>query len=422
MWKLLFTVLLTVGTEYLALYWTGCKKADLLSTAMSALFCICGCFAGNFIDPVPALLSALSASVTAFIIISVFRRNLKQAVPTAALMIEASFLYIPFADKNIWQYACAGLAILFITGYGGIYSFADKLEENWFSDLYDRNKKLYILLTLLPLIGAASGFGLSLAIASDSLLKLIIEISVLLLIIANTLILQRLAYCCYKARKDNITMEEWQRGARDYMNTIRSQRHDFNIHLHAIDGLIESGEFNECRTYISKMVEDANDVNDIMPVYDAMTGSMLYNMRHTAQNLGTNIYYDIKYDMKNVMCNAYECNKIIGNLIQNAIDASVSDEAKKHGIHVHIFKHTGNTIISVSNYFDGDPDSILSAFDLNYSTKKHHEGIGLSMVEKTLKKYGGKVFVEFLDKEITFIAHIPNKYLMEEKDDPNSIA
>lgn len=99
------------------------------------------------------------------------------------------------------------------------------------------------------------------------------------------------------------------------MNTIRSQRHDFNLHLHAISGLVNSGEYEKCNEYVQKLVADANAVNDIMPVNDAVVGSMLYNMREEARRCGSDIIYHITYDMENILCNGFECNKIIGNLL-----------------------------------------------------------------------------------------------------------
>lgn len=146
--------------------------------------------------------------------------------------------------------------------------------------------------------------------------------------------------------------------------------------------MIENDDYENCKSYVKDMVQEAAAVNDIMPVYDAVIGSMLYNMRKAARLKGTDIEYDIKYDMKNIICNAFECNKIIGNLIQNAIDAVNTEEELEYGIRVAVFKRHGNTVISVSNLFDGDSDRIMQAFDMNYTTKRNHDGIGLSAKEK----------------------------------------
>lgn len=204
-------------------------------------------------------------------------------------------------------------------------------------------------------------------------------------------------------------MAQWQQESRDYMNTIRSQRHDFNLHLHAISGLLGSGQYGQCGDYVRKLVAEANAVNDIMPVSDAVVGSMLYNMREEARRRGSDIIYDITYDMAGVLCNGFECNKIIGNLLQNALDALRSPEDKAYGIRLSIFKRRGNTVAICENRFTGDPDRIARVFEPGYSTKKGHEGIGLSMVLRTVRLYGGRIYPEFDAGVIRFVVNIPNK-------------
>lgn len=205
---------------------------------------------------------------------------------------------------------------------------------------------------------------------------------------------------------DNMT--EWNKGVGDYMNVIRSQRHDFNLHLHAISGLIAREDYAACKTYVDNLVHSANEVNDIMPISDAMIGSMLYNMRNEARKIGSDIVYDITYDMSDVACNGFQCNKIIGNLLQNAIDAIQSDEDKAFGIKMCVFKRRGNSVITVENRFVGDKQKITRAFEAGYSTKKNHEGIGLPMCKKTVESYGGRIYPEFTEDTIKFIVNIPN--------------
>ncbi len=138
-------------------------------------------------------------------------------------------------------------------------------------------------------------------------------------------------------------------------------------------------------------------------------------MRKAARLKGTDIEYDIKYDMKNITCNSFECNKIIGNLIQNAIDAVNTEEELEYGIKVFVFKRHGNTVISVSNLFDGDSERITRAFDMDYTTKKNHDGIGLSMIKRALAKYYGRIYVEMDDRVVSFIVNIPNKINFDEE-------
>ena len=210
---------------------------------------------------------------------------------------------------------------------------------------------------------------------------------------------------------------DWQRESREYMNTIRSQRHDFNLHVHALTGLMDSGDYEECRAYLHRMAAEAADVNDIMPVNDAVVGSMLYRMREKARSQGTDIIYRITYDMSDTLCSGFELNKIIGNLLQNAIDAVVTEEDKTYGIHMSLFRRRGNTVITVENRFVGDRSQIQRAFEVGYSTKKHHEGIGLSMVQRTLKLHGGRIYPEFEGDRLRFVVNIPNRIRLDGTDE-----
>lgn len=208
--------------------------------------------------------------------------------------------------------------------------------------------------------------------------------------------------------------ERWQSESRDYINTIRSQRHDFNLHLHAISGLLATGSWDECSRYVSDLVAEAGDVNDIMPVSDAVVGSMLFNMRQEARRRGSDITYDITYDMADTLCSGFACNKIIGNLLQNAIDALHTPEDRACGIRLSIFKRRGNTVIISENRFTGDPAAIASVFEPGYSTKKGHEGIGLNMALRTAAACGGRIYPEFDGELIRFVVNLPNKVNLPE--------
>ena len=216
-----------------------------------------------------------------------------------------------------------------------------------------------------------------------------------------------------RLREENAQMNRWHAESRDYMNTIRSQRHDFNLHMHAISGLIGSGQYEECGTYVQKLVANAASVNDIMPVADAVVGSMLYNMREEARRRGSDIQYSITYDLADIVCSGFECNKILGNLLQNAIDALQTPEDKACGIRMRIFKRRGNAVVTVENRFSGDPAQIAAAFEAGHTTKKNHDGIGLTMVLRTAEKYGGRVYPEFEDGLIRFVLNIPNRVTLK---------
>lgn len=416
MWDLLFSMALLVGCQAAAATWVRSQKPSLLSISLSAVMgLVFAIIAFVTKQKIWLAVAIIAGHITYTVSESVCHRTV-DALATVVLCLLADLLLIPFSlcTEEMKDYSFYGLIVLLSVIFAGLYKINGRSEQ-WLNAVKEAGKTVHVILCCIPILGVAVQLLILLLYRPHTGNLTAIGISIVLIWIATaTLLIQRLCAEHYTLTKTNREMQAWQQEARDYMNTIRSQRHDFNIHLHAIDGMIVNKEYEQCRRYINKMVEDAGAVNDIMPVYDATIGSMLYNMRKEAQLIGSDIYYDIKYNMKDVVCNAFECNKIIGNLIQNALDALDCEEAIRQGIRVNIFRRSGNAVITVSNYFHGDEQAVLRAFDMNWSGKTGHEGIGLGMIERTLKKYGGKIMAEWQDLNVTFIVHIPVKYLLEE--------
>lgn len=334
------------------------------------------------------------------------------------LSVQLGTLLLPAArfgpGSEIWEYAFYTTAALLAALSPFVWSRTGQLPHGKMTGQFPGAAELPLWALLFPAAGLLWQAVIFALIRGDGLSTLFLGTLALAPAPLLSLLGFRLTSELLESNRREREMGRWQQESRDYMSVIRAQRHDYNFHLHAVVGLIENGEYEECRRYLEKMAGEAADVNDIMPVSDAVVGSMLHNMRQEARKRGSNITYDITYDMADVLCNGFECNKIIGNLLQNALDALTTREALERGIHMAIFKRRGNTVITVENYFDGDKDQIARVFEPGYSTKHRHEGIGLSMVLRTVRQYGGRVYPEFEEDLIRFVVNIPNKVNLSE--------
>ena len=82
----------------------------------------------------------------------------------------------------------------------------------------------------------------------------------------------------------------------------------------------------------------------------------------------------------------YEFSKIIGILLDNAIDASKITEEKDIFVEIRNAKN-GNQIATIQNsYLDKEID-IKSIFKKGFSTKKIKSGLGLWEVKQIIKRY-----------------------------------
>ncbi len=359
-----------------------------------------------------ALLSVPAGQAVFSVILLIYRKTeeLGRMIPFM-LSADGPVLMPLLSDSFQYTYALFAVLISFLI-LAGIHETIIKDED--VREIEENRKRL--LTEWLPCASLLLQIPLLITSAQGSVLVTMICLSLMLawhiLFLMMSLILRKLFLTAEEAE----LAARWQSDATTFMNQIRSQRHDYNLHLHAISGLIAGGEYEKCREYADTLISEAADINDIMPVYDAAVGSMLYSLREEARSIGSDIYYDIRYDMQDIICSSYELNRIIGNLLRNSIDALQSEEDKKYGIRLNIFRRRGNTVIISENRFTGDPAEIAAVFELGYSTKKGHEGIGLPMVQKTVKRYGGRVYPEFGENTIRFVVNVPNRVTLQKGD------
>ena len=203
--------------------------------------------------------------------------------------------------------------------------------------------------------------------------------------------------------------KQHQKELQSFIKMVRAQRHDFNLHLHTVKGLLEAEKFDECRSYVSKMVADTEYINEVLPIHDTMISAMLHAYRSDAESRGIKMSFDITTNLEGLAPESYEINRIIGNLIQNAIDALEGQTDREYGIVVRMYDSGDSAVIDISNKYFGDAEELAHLFEYSYTGKKNHEGIGLSTVQRIAESYKGVAYVELDEDIIHFIVHLPKK-------------
>lgn len=222
------------------------------------------------------------------------------------------------------------------------------------------------------------------------------------------------AVCLMTAyRREKLTTlidQDYRNEMQSFMSVIRAHRHDYNFHVQALAGLINKGDLDECRQYVNNLVRDSTEMNTILPIKDPAIAALIFSFRTTAREDGINLHLDIQNDLSCVVTSVYETNKVIGNLLQNAIDEVRTHQDKSFGIHLYILKRGENCIIHVANKIAPKTDTqglLQEIYKPGLSTKEGHEGIGLSSVRNLLSRYRGVVYSRLEGNVIHFVAKIP---------------
>ena len=219
-----------------------------------------------------------------------------------------------------------------------------------------------------------------------------------------------------KERGTVLAEQQYRQEMQSFLNVIRSQRHDYNFHVQTIAGLIQEGKMDECRQYVSALEQDSIRMNAVLPVQDPAIAAMIHNFQVLAARDGIELHVDIQNDLARIATNVYETNKIISNLLQNAIDETVTHEDRCYGIWLTILKRGEYCVIRVSNELGEAKltmDELGRIYQQGYSTKRGHDGVGLSSIKALAARYRGTVYTQLEGNVIHFVAKIPINYAKE---------
>ena len=249
-------------------------------------------------------------------------------------------------------------------------------------------------------ISVATAFGLgalmSVALKTESdYVNIAILITVSILIFIN-FALYFLINQVQKLEKDKFELQlinerkEYDKARSDEASTIwnkiREVRHDLKNHFSVLSGLLNKGDVNECKEYISSLYNTVESMGDLIKSDNAVIDYLVNSKLSNLENVKTLVTgYIGNYD--DVEDADLAC--ILGNILDNAVEAQESITGEKR-IELHFLTKNTNRIIICKNTVS---DSVLANNKALKSTKKDPEyhGLGHHIIESTAEKYHGWV-------------------------------
>ena len=167
---------------------------------------------------------------------------------------------------------------------------------------------------------------------------------------------------------------------------MRGWRHDYHNHIQTMKAHRALGQNAEIDDYLSKLDNDLTSVDTVFKTGNIMVDAILNSKISLARNK------KIKVDAKAVVPKALPVSEIdlcivIGNLLDNAMEASLKLDEKDRIIRVYIDIFNEYLYISVTNAMSGKIDRDAG----HISSKGANHGFGLVRIDKIAKKYGGHI-------------------------------
>ena len=186
------------------------------------------------------------------------------------------------------------------------------------------------------------------------------------------------------------------------MESINLLKHDMKNHLIMLNEMYENNSKDEIQPYISRIlngIDNSTRSNSNNFVIDSIVNFKLRVLqdKDVTISLDINIPHTI-----NIL--AHDLTIILGNLLDNAIIATLRSKEKK--LRIQISCSMDNLIILIDNSYDGN--LIVENGQLK-TTKifKATHGLGLISIAKSLESYGGELRTEYTSNIFTTSVVIP---------------
>lgn len=188
-------------------------------------------------------------------------------------------------------------------------------------------------------------------------------------------------------------------------DNTRAFKHDFSNILAGIGGYIETNDMSGLKNYYNQILQDCNQVNNFGTLSPDVVNSppvyaVLANKYYTADSLGIKIKLESFIDFNKLYMDIYEFTRILGILMDNAIEAAKECTVKQINVCIRNEPRRNRQLLVIENTYKDKGIDIDKISEKGYSTKEHNTGLGLWEVEKILKKH--KNIAKFTTKNDEF--------------------
>ena len=202
-------------------------------------------------------------------------------------------------------------------------------------------------------------------------------------------------YSLNKTMKLQITTENLQT-AENYNETlsylydnVKAFKHDFDNMVFIIGGYIENNDINGLKTYYKNLEKDCERVNGLALLNpELINNSGIYNLLMSkykkANDYKVEIHLEYFFDLQKLKMPIYEFSRILGILLDNALEAAKESNEKQVNI---LFRdsqrnHTQN--ITIKNSYNNKDVDTSTIFEKGTTSKPNHTGMGLWEVNQIL--------------------------------------
>jgi putative histidine kinase-related ATPase len=167
---------------------------------------------------------------------------------------------------------------------------------------------------------------------------------------------------------------------------MRGWRHDYRNHIQAMKVMAANGNMDGIKAYLDELDTDLNTVDTVVKTGNAMADAILNSKISLAQSKSIAVHCDAHIPVKLQMSELDLCC-ILGNLFDNAIEASLSLPESERQIRVYMDMKGTQLYISFTNFTSGR--KLNRVGNIFKTSKGDGHGFGLVRIDNIIERLGG---------------------------------
>lgn len=180
---------------------------------------------------------------------------------------------------------------------------------------------------------------------------------------------------------------------------MRGWRHDYHSHLQTIKAYRAMGREEELNDYLELLEADLTAVDTVIKSGNIMVDAMLNSKLSLAKSRGIAVNAKAVVP-KSIGVSEVDLCVLVGNLLDNAMEACAGLPADKRFIRVYMDMKKDNLYMCVTNSSGG----VKKENGRYISSKGGNHGFGLIRADRIVKKYGG--YIKRGDEEGAFTSEV----------------
>lgn len=179
-------------------------------------------------------------------------------------------------------------------------------------------------------------------------------------------------------------MQKYYAEVENMYTKMRGWRHDYRHHIQVMKVHAANGEYEEVEKYLDMLDDDLTNVETVIRTGNRMADAILNSKLSLAGEKDIQVKAEAKIPVSLTISELDLCI-IIGNLLDNAIDACMELPPEKRLIRIYMEMKGNYLYLALTNTAGGRKKRNL------LSAKGEGHGFGISRIDSVVKKYGGYV-------------------------------